>query len=192
MGHTFTYLTCDKKSEILTECADYAWRNVDREENYSGSYHGNMTIRDSYPICKDYDDAVAAIEKMAEGTFYHDFAVRFYDTDKVKKTKKIEQLEKRLQEMRVKAAEYENAHSVKTHTSLQIGCRTCGSKLTISYLKSEQCPVCGKDLRAAYITERLEKFIVDQRNLSNEIVKEKRKLNDKAPVRWCFKVEVHN
>ncbi len=191
MGHAFSYLVADKRSEIIPEAENYAFRNVNREENPSGSYHGNMTICDSHPICKDYEDAVQTIRKMAEDTYYHDFAVRFYDTDKVKMSKKAESLKKRLDELRGKYYEYEQVHSIAKHQSAQIGCKNCGSKLTISYLKNERCPVCGKDLRAEYILERLNKYREDEKELSNQIRKEAHKAASKAPVRWCFKVEVH-
>ena len=192
MSHTISYLVANKKEDILSGCREFAYCHVDRMENPSGSYHGNMKICEKIPICKDYDDAVETLEKMAEGTFYQDFAVRFYDTSMAKKTKKAENLEKKYHEMTEKEAAYADNHSVRKHSSSQIGCRNCGSKITISYLKQEKCPVCGKDLRADYILERLNKFKADKKILAQEIQKEKQKQADKLPVRWCYKVEVHS
>ena len=192
MGHSICYSVAAKKSEILPRCEEYAFHNTDRGENASGSYHGNMTIRENHPICKDYDDAVETIKRMAKGTFYHDFAVRFYDTDAVKPSKKVEVLENRYSESRKKAAAYSDAHSVTNHKSSQIGCKACGSKLTIKYLTREKCPVCGSDLRAEYILKKLSDYEKEQKDILTKIREEKQKAIAKAPVKWCFKVEVHS
>lgn len=191
MGHAINYGVCDKKSQIMGECCEYAARNVDRGENPSGSYHGCMSILEHEPIKASYDDAVEFLRKKSEKGFYDDYAVRFYDTDAAKVTKKMENLEARKKDMYRKQMEYADAHSVTKHKSKQIGCDNCGSKITISYLRGERCPVCGKDLRAAYIIERLNKFTVDIKSLDNEIANEKKKQKEKCPVKWCYKVEVH-
>ena len=191
MGHAIDFLTVDKRGDIMAEACSYAFENVDRGENPSGSYHGDMTILDSAPICKDYEDAVSFLEKKARGTFYQDFAVRYYDTDRVKKTKKTENLEKRLSEMREKHLAYNDAHSVKMLSAALIGCKNCSSKIAKPFLRGNSCPVCGKDLRAGYILERLDKFVKDEAELNKAIRLEKQKAAAKAPVRWCFKVEVH-
>lgn len=191
MGYSIDFLVCDKKSQILPGCAEYTFTHVDRAENRSGNYHGNMRIREDYPICKDYLDAVEAINRMAGGRDYADFAVRFYDVGAVKKTKKLESLEKRHSEMVRKHVEYEAEHSVMMQKAVQIGCKTCGSKITKSYLKSESCPICGKDLRADCILKRLDKFYEDEKTLKALCRAEEQKSLSKAPIKWCYKVEVY-
>ena len=191
MGHAISFGVAGKKSDILSQCKEYAFNNVDRGENRYGDYHGNVTICESHPICKDYEDAVETIRRMARDTFYHDFAVRFYDTDSVTTSKKIQTQEARYKDSCAKAQAYENAHSVKNHKSSQIGCKKCGSKITISYLKREICPVCGSDLRAEYILEKLSTYAKEQKEIQAKIREEKQKAASKAPVKWCYKVEVH-
>ena len=51
MGHAIDYIEVDKRSDIWKAAEKFASRNVDREENPSGSYHGNLHIHDK-PICR--------------------------------------------------------------------------------------------------------------------------------------------
>ncbi len=191
MGHAISYGVVVKKEHIMRACEEYAARNVDRGENPSGSYHGSMSILENEPIKSNYDEACDFLDKKSSGGFYDDYAVRFYDTSAAKSTKKIESLIERKKAQFAKQLEYADAHSVTKHKSKQIGCENCGSKITISYLRSERCPVCGKDLRASYIIDRLKKFDTDIKALEKEIENEKKKQVSKLPVKWCYKVEVH-
>lgn len=42
---------------------------------------------------------------------------------------------------------YIKAHSIHKCTSKYVGCPECGSKLNLSYIRSEKCTLCGTDLR---------------------------------------------
>lgn len=150
-----------------------------------------MTILKNHPICKDFEEAVEVCDKYSAGGFYSDYAVRFYDTDAVKESKKVENLKARISELRIKQSEYGNTHSVKLQKAAKIGCKKCGSSIAKNYLKSERCPVCGNDLRAEYILERLRKFDADINKIEKDIRVEKQKQASKAPVKWCVKVSVH-
>lgn len=191
MGHAIDYLVCDKENQIMGAAKSYAAANVDRQENPDGHYHGNMTVLKSHPICKDYEEAVEVCDRYASRGFYADYAVRFYDTRKVKKTKKIENLEQKVQDLHKKKVEYSMQHSVKMQKAAKIGCKKCGSSIAKDYLRTERCPVCGNELRADYILERLEKYDADIAKVNKDIRLEKQKSANKAPVRWCVKVEVH-
>lgn len=190
MGHCTNYLVVDKKDQILKEAKAFAFDNADARENPSRSYHGNMHILGNEPF-PDYDAAVQYIRKKAENQCYSDYAVRFYDVESVKKTKKIVVLQSHIEEQRRLKEEYAASHSVKARKSNQIGCENCGSKITRTYLTGDFCPVCRSDLRAAYIKERLRKFDDTITDLNEKLREEKQKAKDKAPVKWCLKVEVH-
>lgn len=192
MGHAIEYFTVQDEKLIMRRASEFAANNVDRQENPSGTYHGNMQILHNVPICASYEDAVNKLKAMAKGTFYQDFAVRYYDVDSVKPTKEMEKMAIKIQELRQKKQKYIESHSVKMHSSKQVGCAKCGSKVTISFLRSENCPVCSNDLRAEYILERISKYDKDINDLSNKKKEMAKKLMNKAPVKWCFKVEVHS
>ncbi len=192
MGKTIGHIVVKNKKDIMPEAQYYASVNVDRRENPFGDYHGNMHILEDHEIFKDYESAQEYVDDRALKGFYDDYAVRFYDTDAVKKTKKIESIETRIKINQGKEQEYEKEHSVKTQKSAKIGCKNCGSTITKSYLRSERCPVCSHDLRADYIIERLKKFRSDEQKLLKEIREERQRLIGKAPVKWLVRVEVHS
>lgn len=75
MGHAVDYITVAKRSDISKAADNFAARNVDRQENPSGFYHGNLTIHDK-PICENYNEAVRMIEQWDAG-FYSDHAVQY-------------------------------------------------------------------------------------------------------------------
>ena len=43
MGHVIDFKVVDTRDEIWVEALEFAEYNVDRQENPSGSYHGNLT-----------------------------------------------------------------------------------------------------------------------------------------------------
>lgn len=189
MGHAIEYFTTDKRSEIMAIAEEFAWCNVDRQENHSGSYHGRMTIHDNI-ICESYDDAMKKIEELDRG-WYDDHAVQFKDKSKLKPTKQMESMIAKVLKCKADRETYLNSHSVRMHKSEFIGCKNCGSKLARNYLKSETCPVCRKDLRAEYIIERLKKYDDDIEQINNKIIELQKKQTGKCPTKWLFKVEVH-
>ena len=191
MGHSISYLSAKKKENILPACEEYALYNTDRQENFDGSYHGNMHIREDIPIQDDFEAACDKIREIEGDKSYYDVAVRYYDTSKIKKSKKIEGLEERIKTLRSKKTEYIEKHSVKLQQATFIGCKECGSKIAKKYLQGEYCPVCRKDLRSKTTLDRLVKFDDDIKALQKQIVDEKRKKKTSCPVKWAFKVEVH-
>ena len=63
-------------------------------------------------------------------------------------SKEVETLQRRLRETEDKLSAYEKAHSIKSFKSDYVGCKQCGSKLRISYMRNDICPVCRHDLRS--------------------------------------------
>ena len=189
--HHISYQSASKKESILKVCEEFSRNNTDRGENPSGDYHGNMHIREDVPIQDDFDAACEKINQIATDKWYYDVAVRYYDTSKVKKSKKIEGLEERIKVLRQKKIEYNDKHSVKLQQANLIGCKECGSKIAKKYLRSERCPVCNNDLRSKTVLDRLEKFDTDIKLLEKQITEEKRKKKTSCPVKWAFKIEVH-
>ncbi len=191
MGHSINYLRVSKKEEILPRCEEYAFVNTDREENHFGSYHGNLHIREDVSIQDDYETACKKINEIVGEKSYYDVAVRYYDTNKAKKTKKIETLEQRISNLLDKKSEYIKEHSVTLQQATLIGCKNCGSKIAKKFLHSEFCPVCRKDLRSETVIKRITKFDEDCKSLRQTIAEEKRKKKTECPVMWAVKVEVH-
>ena len=90
------------------------------------------------------------------------------------RSSKYIQLEKKLDETKKKLSTYREAHSVKKFKSATVGCETCKSKLSIKWLKSEECPVCGDDLRSKTTLETIGRYEKQIRDLEKELKAEER------------------
>lgn len=189
MGHAVEYFTTDKRSKIMAVAEEYAFYNTDRGENPAGSYHGRMTIHDK-PICESYDDAVRFIEAHDNG-WYDDHAVQFKDKSALAPTKAMLANKERAKKLMDDKKAYEEKHDLRARKSEYIGCKTCGSKLSLKHLRGNKCPLCGTDLRADYVIERLVKYTADYQKLLKQYTEMENKQNGKCPIKWLVKVEVH-
>ena len=189
MGHAINYYTTDDRKEIMTIAEEFAYWNVDEQENPSRSYHGNMHIHDDI-VCESYDDAMKKIDDLDRG-WYDDHAVRYKDKDSLKPNKTMVDLKKRIEKNRRDSMEYSKEHSIKNRKSAYVGCTKCGSKISVEYLHGEECPVCGKDLRADYIIDRLNKYDKDWNDLRAKYRDAVKSRKEKCAVKWLIKVEVH-
>lgn len=61
---------------------------------------------------------------------------------------KVEKMEQRLAKLIEQRIAYEKLHSIHEFKSDYIGCKKCGSKLKISYIYGESCPLCHNELRS--------------------------------------------
>ena len=189
MGHSIEYFTTDKRSEIMAIAEEFAWCNVHRQENHSGSYHGNMHIHDDI-ICESYDDAMKKIDELDRG-WYDDHAVRFKDKSSLKPNKAMLTIKEKMQKNRDEKNAYYDTHSVHSRKSAFAGCPNCQSKISIKHLRGDRCPVCGKDMRADYIIERLKKYDSDYSTLVAKYKDIERNRKEKCKVLWLIKAEVH-
>ena len=189
MGHAIEYFSVADRKEIMQTAEEFAYYNVDRQENPSGSYHGMMTIHDDI-ICESYEDAIAKIDSLDSG-FYDDHAVRYKDKDALKPTKQMLAEKARAEKIANDRYEYMDKHSILNRKAKFVGCKKCESKLAVEHLKSNSCPVCGAELRADYIVERLKKYDADYKKSLQKYQELKKKQTGKCPIRWAFKVEVH-
>ena len=189
MGHAVDYITADKRSEIMRVAERFASLNTDRLENPAGSYHGNMHIHDM-PVCESYDEAIDMIEGWDTG-WYSDHAVQYKDKSALKPTKQMLALKAKADKLAADKQAFIESHSLKSRKSEFIGCKNCGSKLSLKHLKGNRCPLCGTDLRADYIIERIKKYDKDREEAIDQYQKLQAKQTGKCPVRWLVKVEVH-
>lgn len=189
MGHAIDYFTTDKRSEIMAIAEEFAFYNVDRGENRSGSYHGRMTIHDDI-ICECYNDAVSKIESLDRG-FYDDHAIRFKDKDSLPPNRTMLSLQERMKKNRKEKHDYDEAHSICNRKSKFVSCPKCESKLSVKYMRGDRCPLCQTELRAQYILDRLIKYDNDYSELRAKYNEAVRNRKDKCKTRWLIKVEVH-
>lgn len=91
-------------------------------------------------------------------------------------TKKAEDLQRRIKETQEKAEKYVADNSIHTHTSEFRGCKKCGSKLATKYIKGENCPLCGNDLRSETVVKTLRNYKEKITALTKELQVEMKKV----------------
>lgn len=136
MGHTVDYYTSKAGSEkslklFIDSVTAHAY-----DPRETSSYHGHMTIhRDK--VYQTYDEAMQAIESFDNG-WYDDHTVRYKAL--------TPEGRKKMEEIMAKRDAFIEAHSIHKRTSAYVGCPECKSKLNLSYIKGEKCPLCNTDL----------------------------------------------
>ena len=218
--HAIDYREYDYKidrNKIYAEVENWASHNVDRQENPTGSYHGNFKFYDLK--LKGKEEAKNWCEKNLETGFYKDGAVSYYDYGDMKDTASIAKVKETAKKLRDMAFKYLEDHSIQNQKAQYIGCKNekCESKISREYMSQDklryycewdddtnkyelyigkqQCPVCGKDLRADYIVAKQKEF-EDKINMLDKKLKElenvqKDKNLKKAKIKWLVKMEVH-
>lgn len=158
----------------------------------SGDRYGTDRIKFcDDPICDNISAAQEYIREI-DSAFYGGYAVRYYDFSKVKNPKKVDELEKKIQEILEKKKAFADAHSVKKQKAAFIGCPKCGSKLNRERLRGNDCPLCWNDLRSESTLNRLASYDNRIDEYKKQIKKERLKDKKKAAVMWLVKFEYHS
>lgn len=172
MGHTVDYYTSKAGSEkslklFIDSVTAHAY-----DPRETSSYHGHMTIhRDK--VYQTYDEAMQAIKSFDNG-WYDDHTVRYKAL--------TPEGRKKMEEIMAKRDAFIEAHSIHKRTSAYVGCPECKSKLNLSYIRGEKCPLCNTDLRPASTIERIKKFDKAANDVKNKHQAEY----------WLAKVEYHS
>lgn len=191
MGHNIRMTTypedVDKKA-VQAEWDEYA-SHEDWQEGCSGLA---QPIRWESPICESYEEAEKYIEAHDRG-WYDQLAVRYRDVDRsVKHTKTYEVKAERAGRLRARYNEVQYAIHYAGVKSKFISCRSCESKIASTYIRSNNCPVCGKDLRPesalAIIANAKKAAEKAEKEFAEEVAKEKKK---SSVIRWLVKIEYH-
>lgn len=202
MGHARTILTFepnDSQQKIQQKCD--AWGNANADIEERGYTMGGLgsPINFTRQIFENQEQA----EKYLDSTFgnYRQIAVRFKrPKGRVNtQTKKIEDLHRRIGEYQQRIAELNKPHfqGVKSAT---IKCKNCQSSLATAYCGksySNNCPVCGVDLRPVTDLEKLQKYTQTYKQLCKQLNEERNKLVSKEMEKgydlcWAVACEVHN
>lgn len=151
-------------------------------------------------VCTNYDEALEYLESHDKG-WYDCLAVQYkkYPDTKLEPSKKMTDLAQKINAERVKSADYEKAHSVKTFKADFVGCSSCGSKLKRELLQTEKCPLCKTDLRGKTTLETLAKYkakieeMIDMQETErkNQQAAYEKKQEKNAEIRWLVKFEYH-
>ena len=175
----------------------YITDEVLRVVKLNGDHYGTESIKFINRMFDTREQAEEWIKGNDRG-FYGGLAVKYhhFDREKIPASKKENQLQERIFEVRQKRDEYINANRVRDHKADFIGCKNCGSKLSRIYLRNDHCPVCETDLRSKTVLDRITGFDLK----IEELGKAKRaaeldnyaKNRGKSELRWLVKYEYHS
>lgn len=187
MGHCINIKTYD-----ININKDIVYAELNQQAIYEGDYHTGLPDGITWTD-KEFDSYEQAERYIYDNycKWYECIAVKYRDLDALKKTKKIVELEKRKSKVWTEYDKLDNNIHYKNVQAQYVTCRTCGSKINKDHLRSNRCPVCGKDMRPESLLERLKVMNKKIQKLERELYKEKLRLKAKAKLRWMVKVEYH-
>lgn len=124
--------------EGLADAEEFAYYNVDREENYGGSYHGNFRFYD-----RTFDNEDEAMDFFDSLGSYCDGVVMVREPSKSSRTryqKTVARIREKQKALREKVLE-----NFKSRTSASVGCKKCGTRITgeVALQRNLRCPNCG-------------------------------------------------
>lgn len=142
-------------------------------------------------ICPSYADAEKYIEDHDNG-WYDQLAVKYRETVKPT-TQTYQKLVARREEVFNTLQERKNnVHYSAGNTKSQfVACKECGSRLATKYIRSNCCPLCGKDLRPASVLNAIETSKRMLKDLDKKIHEAEVKASKKGKVKWLVKIEYH-
>lgn len=97
-------------------------------------------------------DSLDAAKAAIEDTSDRDVAVRYRDTQHAM-TKTAENARDHVERLTATKDAYVEAHHVWLRKNGSLTCPGCGSRLSTQYLRQDDCPLCGRDLRSATVRE---------------------------------------
>ncbi|WP_394969896.1 hypothetical protein [Candidatus Allofournierella merdipullorum] len=193
MSHNIQYRDYPEnvdKDKVFSELSIYV-----QNECWQEGGHLNPIRWVPAPVCESIDAAQQYIETHDRG-WYDCLAVRYREPIRGKESKAYLDLVKR----RAKAADrynkmYRELYAA-TVTAAFIGCKSCGSKLSREHLltrtRSNQCPLCGADLRPASTLEKIQKARDSMEEINKKMEQEAcRMAKTNGTVRWLVKIEFH-
>lgn len=189
MGMSATIITAETKEQIIRAAEEFAYYNTDRQENYNGSYHGDLTFKNI--TFEDIEEAKEYLEKSHER--YRDIAVQYKAYSKVS-NKSIEKQEKRIKELSEDLQSFSSKPHFANHSSKLVSCKHCESKINSEFLKHTNfCPVCRKDLRPQSTLDRIKSKQDKITELNKKLKLDKKNVQKKAKykVKWAALVSVH-
>lgn len=187
MGHQIHYASFETKTDkniIENECTRYANR-------YGDGLPSALEFLNKTFDC--YDDAEEYLEKHDKE--YRNFAVKYKDNNLFKPSAKLNALRERLGKANKDYYEFANKFHFADHKSETVGCKHCGSKIALKYLRGNCCPVCRTDMRPDSVKERIESMKKKAEELQKQYdvlwKEENKKQLKNATEKWLVKIEFH-
>lgn len=193
MGHEIRHETYPEnvdKKKVQAEW-DAAVRRICYQEGASGL---GSPIRWLDKVCGSYEEAEEYIRSKDSG-WYDQLAVRYLDFHGIKPSRKMVELQERVEMLEASYTVKANTFHFANIQAAYVTCKGCGSKISRTHLKRNQCPVCGADMRPDSTLKSIASAKASwEKALAALKVEEKKhqeKCKKQAKVRWLVKVEYH-
>lgn len=193
MGHEIVHETYPEnvnKQKVQAEW-DAAVRRICYQEGASGL---GSPIRWLDKVCESYDDAMEYIRQKDKG-WYDQLAVKYLDYGGIQPNKKMMELQERVKTLYAAYIGKSGRFHFADAQAAYITCKGCGSKISRTHLKGNQCPVCRADMRPDSTLKSIQSakasYEKAQAALKVEEKKHQEKCKKQAKVRWLVKVEYH-
>ena len=197
MGHTIEMLSFDAamdRKQIQKKCDIWGDHHADLEERGWCMGQGlGSPVRFTDLVFDSEEEASEYLIKTTGN--YRQTAVKYKVHPEVKKTKAMEDLERRVGEYRIRIADLNKPHymGVKQAT---VKCNSCGSSLATAYCGktyNNSCPVCRAELRPQSILQKREQYGSTLRELEKRLAAEEKKnvRKEQCKLFWMVCCEVH-
>lgn len=189
---------------MLSICSEWANNNCDRRECPNGFEYSGIKFTD-----KVFDCLEDAEQFLRSTDGYYPTAVKYKSYKNLKSSKKMLDLERRINEMQKKYEGLKDGAHYEGVKQATIKCKHCGSSLSTKYCGSNrgllgigdrkgfknECPVCSSDLRPQSVIDRqngyLHKKTILQAEYITAEVENRKKYAKNAETYWAVFCEVH-
>lgn len=190
MMHELRILVVNQKRSIRKEASEWFAAHCEYATS-SKDYSNRLDIHEN-KVFGSYKDASDFMDNNYVNWDYHDHAIPFHDDRNMRPSKKAQDIRSRIKKNMDFRDDYIRKNKVQNRKSKSITCPCCDSRLTLSYLRGQKCPLCDTDLRSPTVLSRIKKFDLDDKLLKQALNEENKKASKKAPIKWLVKVEAHS
>ena len=192
MSHEIRYYDFGEnvdRRKIQERCDQYA-----KTEDWPEDCHGISPIRwlEDLGICNTRFEAERLIGAKDSG-WYDCLAIRYKEHKNVVPTAKETELRRIAEERYTKWHNLQVAFHFANTKSSTTTCPKCESRLNISYLHGNNCPICHTDLRPTSTIERIDSlkssYQKAQVALDEYLATQAEKNKNNYEVRWLVKIE---
>lgn len=179
----YSYPEKVNKTKVFEELKNYVEHECWQEHGSLSNIRWNET-----EICESREAAEEWITKHDKG-WYDCLAVRFKNP-LPQETEKLQELRLNIRETCKEYQKRESELYSNKVTSAYIGCKSCGSKLSRTHLKTNKCPVCRAELRP----EHMLKWVATAENKYRKAINTEKEYvlkHSKKEICWLVKIEYH-
>ena len=184
----FSFNEKTTKDEMMMEI----YESFETERGYMEPVFQELVLSDKVFDCIEEADKYLSTSSTAAKYYRRkDFGVKYKCYSSAAPSKKYLEIEKRIEETKMKLNAYKEKHSISNFKSEFIGCPECKSKLKRVLLKSHKCPVCRSDMRSETTKKTLHNYQTKLEALNKSLIEEKRKQSKKIELKWRVSAQAY-